>query len=91
MELAAYLNSMEHDGDVGFDAKAPHVEELLRERCRAMGLPETEIVKIEQESEAAVNNEINNEIEAFPIEACLRALPKSGADKWRRILRKWRS
>jgi hypothetical protein len=37
---------------------ARHVDELFRERCRAMGLPEDEIAKIERESEAAVEQQM---------------------------------
>jgi hypothetical protein len=54
-EMTAYSNAIWHDDGPGFDAKAAHVDELLRERMRTMGLPEDEIAKIEQESEEAVD------------------------------------
>jgi hypothetical protein len=60
-ELAAYVKAIQHDDGAGFDAKAAHVDELLRRRMRAMGLPEDEIVRIELESEAAVDQQIADE------------------------------
>jgi hypothetical protein len=56
-EFAAYLNA-----DADNEAQAAHIDELIRERCRALGLPEDEIARIEQESEAAVDEQIAQEI-----------------------------
>jgi len=50
---------------------ATHVDELLRERCRTLGLSEDEIARIEEESEAAVDAQIADEIEAT-----LAAMPR---------------
>src|SRR5262249_9890877 len=64
-ELAAYVNAMQHTDSVNLDAMGAHVDELLRERCRIMGLPEDEIARIEQESETAVDEQIAAEIQHF--------------------------
>ena len=50
VELAAYIKTIQHADEATFAAMSAHVDELLRERCRAMGLPEDEITRIEQES-----------------------------------------
>jgi hypothetical protein len=74
-ELAAYSKAIKHEqDDGGFDAKATHIDELMRARMRAMGLPEDEIARIEQESEAAVDEQLASEVEAF-----LQNLPKPAA------------
>jgi len=48
IELIAYLKVMRHADAASRDAIEAHVDELFRERCRIMGLPEDEIVRIEQ-------------------------------------------
>jgi hypothetical protein len=68
-----------HGDDAGFDAKAAHVDELVRARMRVMGLPKDEIARIEQKSEAVVDEQVNAEIEDF-----LQRLPKHVARRWRR-------
>jgi hypothetical protein len=77
IELAAYMKAISHaDNEATFEAMAAHVDELMRERGRAMGLPEDEIANIEQESEAAVDAQISAEIAAL-----LDAVPKPIARK----------
>ena len=56
---------MRHADAASRDAMEAHVDELFRERCRIMGLPEDEIVRIEQESERAVDEQIAAEISTF--------------------------
>jgi hypothetical protein len=65
IELMAYAKAMQHADDAQYDAMAAHVDELLRQRFRIMGLSEEEIARIEQESEAAVNEQIADEIKQF--------------------------
>jgi hypothetical protein len=62
VEWTAYLKAMPHADDTQREAMAAHVDELFRERCRIMGLPEDEIARIEQESEQAVDQQIADEI-----------------------------
>jgi hypothetical protein len=57
-EMAAYAVAMQHADDATFEVMASHVNELFRKRCRAMGLPEEEIARIERESETATALEI---------------------------------
>jgi len=80
VELAAYLKAMQHADDAGWKAMEAHVDELFRERCRILGLPEDEITRIEQDSEVAVDEQLASEVEAF-----LQDLPKPAARKWRRL------
>jgi hypothetical protein len=65
VELAAYCKAMLHADEATRAVMEAHVDELVSERCRAMGLPEDEIARIEQESEAAVDQEIADEIRRF--------------------------
>jgi hypothetical protein len=66
IEMAAYAKAMQHAKDEAmFAAMAAHVDELFRERCRAMGLPEAEIARIERESEEATAQQIADEIKKF--------------------------
>jgi|SRR5215831_16318187 len=83
VELAAYINAL--DDDASFDVKTAHIDELLRARMRAMGLPENEIARIEQESEAAVDAQSTKEIETT-----LAVMPQEIARKMRRTLAKAR-
>jgi len=62
IELIAYLKAMRRADAASCDAMEAHVDELFRERCRIIGLPEDEIVRIEQESERAVDEQIAVEI-----------------------------
>jgi len=63
-ELAAYVNA--HPDPANLDAMEAPVDELLRERCRAMGLAEgEEICRIELELAAAANEELAEEIREF--------------------------
>ena len=57
-ELRAYLASRVRDDPANFEAKAAHVEELLRQLDKAMGLPEDEIARIERETEAAIDKQL---------------------------------
>jgi hypothetical protein len=57
-EMAAYAVAMRHADDATFEVMASHVNELFRKRCRAMGLPEEEIARVERESETATAQEI---------------------------------
>src|SRR5262245_13807628 len=57
-EMASYIKAMQHVDEATFAVVGSHVDELLRERCRTMGLPEDEIARIEQESEMAVDQQI---------------------------------
>ena len=61
-ELAAYAEAMPHADAATFDAMTARVDELLRERCRAMGLPEDEIARIEQEAKQDVDRQIADEM-----------------------------
>lgn len=62
IEIAAYAKVMQHADDATFEAMEPHVDELFRKRCRAMGLPEEEIARIERESETATPQQIVDEM-----------------------------
>jgi hypothetical protein len=64
-EIAAYVKAIQHADEATFAAMSAHVDELMRERCRAMGLPEDEIARIERESEAAVDRQVADEIKQF--------------------------
>jgi lipid A disaccharide synthetase len=65
-ELAAYVNADAHTDPANLDAMEALVDELLRERCRAMGLAEgEEICRIELELAAAANDELAEEIRKF--------------------------
>ena len=48
--------------EAAFEAMAVHVDELFRKRCRAMGLPEDEIARLERESEAGTAEHIVDEM-----------------------------
>jgi hypothetical protein len=64
-ELVAYGKAMRHAHGPTFDAMASHVDELLRKRCRALGLTEDEIARIEQEKSPprkAVDQQIADEV-----------------------------
>ena len=62
-ELAAYV-AYAHPANL--DAMEALIDELLRERCRAMGLAEgEEICRIELEIAAAANDELAEEIREF--------------------------
>jgi hypothetical protein len=61
VEMAAYLKAISHADDATFKVMEAHVDELIRARCRAMGIPEYEIAGIERESEAAVDKQIASE------------------------------
>jgi hypothetical protein len=65
IELIAYLKAMRHADAASRDAMEAHVDELFRERCRIMGLPENGIARIEQESEKAVDEQVAAEISTF--------------------------
>jgi hypothetical protein len=80
---SAVYNSeaISHADGATFGAMATHVDELLRERCRTLGLSEDEIARIEEESEAAVDAQIADEIEAT-----LAAMPKRIGRKMRQLL-----
>jgi hypothetical protein len=54
---------MHHDDEATLALYASHVDELFRERSRAMGLPEDEIAEIERESETDVAKQIRSEVE----------------------------
>jgi hypothetical protein len=75
VELAAYLKAMQHADDAGWRAMEAHVDGLLRERCRILGLPEEEIARIERNSEQAVERQIADEKQKFL--NALRAKPKT--------------
>jgi hypothetical protein len=79
IEFAAHLKALPTGNDPTFDAKTAHLEELNREISRALGLCEEEITRIEQEAEAAVEEQI---------EAALRVLPKRTVKKLRKVLRR---
>jgi hypothetical protein len=81
-ELAAYSTAISHaDNDATFEAMAAHIDELIRERARALGLSEDEIARIEQESETAVDEQ-----DAQAIKKALEAMPKPLARRFRRAL-----
>jgi hypothetical protein len=61
-EMAAYLKVMQHADEATFEAMVPYMDELFRKRCRAMGLPDDEIVRIERESETATPRQIADEL-----------------------------
>jgi hypothetical protein len=55
-----------HTDPANLDAMEAHIDGLLQERCRAMGLAESEeICRIELEIAAAANDEIAEEIREF--------------------------
>jgi hypothetical protein len=63
VERAAYLNAYSHaQDDATMRAMEAHIDELFREECRVLGLPEDEIARIERESKAAVDKQIADEI-----------------------------
>jgi hypothetical protein len=57
-KIARVGKAMRDADDATFEALAVHLDELIREQQRAMGLSEDEIAKIERESEAAVDAQI---------------------------------
>jgi hypothetical protein len=64
--LAAYVNAYAHPDPANLDTMEALIDELLRERCRAMGLAEgEEICRIELELAAAANDELAEEIREF--------------------------
>jgi hypothetical protein len=61
-EIKAYAAVLEHIGNDEDHRRIieAHIDSLVDERARAMGLPEDEITRINQESEAAVETQIKN-------------------------------
>jgi hypothetical protein len=57
------IAAMEHADDATWEALADHLDALGDEQARIMGLPEDEITRINQEADAAVEEQINQEIE----------------------------
>jgi hypothetical protein len=65
-EIDAELAACAHSDPANFDAMEAHIDGLLQERCRAMGLAEgEEICRIELEIAAAANDELAEEIREF--------------------------
>jgi hypothetical protein len=65
-EIDAELAACARSDPANFDAMEAHIDGLLQERCRAMGLAEgEEICRIELEIAAAANEELAEEIREF--------------------------
>jgi hypothetical protein len=64
-KTAACFKAMRGADDATFEALTVHMDELVNERARALGLSEDEIARIERESSAAADEQIAAEIETF--------------------------
>jgi hypothetical protein len=67
VKLNKCFTAMKTADEATFEAMTAHVDELINEQMRIMGLPEDEIIRINQEAETAAEEQINKEMDQTAI------------------------